>query len=125
MKKYKAHYVYPSSCPFYKVLALCPTFLILKMNSVTMGVSRELKKFTKWMGKMFLCPYLKVRGPFIAEWQLDNYKLIICISTKGFIWPVGPDLRWSIHRGHLEASMVFGPTLECFGDEVFDTLEGS
>jgi hypothetical protein len=39
--------VYPGSDPFYKIIVLHPTFLILKINSVTMGVSRELEKFTK------------------------------------------------------------------------------
>jgi hypothetical protein len=34
---------------------------------------------------MFLCPpYLKGRGPFIAGRRLDNYKLFVLISTKGF-----------------------------------------
>jgi hypothetical protein len=32
--------------------------------------------------------------------------------TIGFTWPVGPDLRWLIHRGRLDASIVFGPILE-------------
>jgi hypothetical protein len=27
---------------------------------------------------------LKVRGPFLAARRLDNYKLFISISTKGF-----------------------------------------
>jgi hypothetical protein len=39
--------VYPDSGPIYRVIALHPTFLILKMNNATMGVSRELRKFTK------------------------------------------------------------------------------
>jgi hypothetical protein len=30
-------------------------------------------------------PCLKGRAPFIAERRLDNYKLFISISTKGFI----------------------------------------
>jgi hypothetical protein len=30
----------------------------------------------------------------------------------GFTWPVDPDLRWSVHRGRLEAFTVFGPILE-------------
>jgi hypothetical protein len=47
MKNYKAHYSLSWSCPFYKVIAQRPTFLILKINSVTMGVSRELRKFAK------------------------------------------------------------------------------
>jgi hypothetical protein len=66
MKNYKAHYSLSWSCPFYKVIAQRPTFLILKINSVTMGVS------------------LKGRGPFIAGRRLDYYKLIISTSTKGF-----------------------------------------
>jgi hypothetical protein len=28
---------------------------------------------------------------------------------------VGPDLRWSVHRGQLEASTVFGSVLESSG----------
>jgi hypothetical protein len=28
---------------------------------------------------------------------------------------VGPDFRWSVRRGQLEASMVFGPVLESSG----------
>jgi hypothetical protein len=55
---------------------------------------------------------LKGRGPFITGRQLDNYKLFISISTKGFTRPVGPDLRGSVCRGRLEASTVFGPILE-------------
>jgi hypothetical protein len=47
--------VYPVLDPFYKVIALCPAFLILKMNNVIKGVSRELEKFAKWKGEMFLC----------------------------------------------------------------------
>jgi hypothetical protein len=39
--------VYPASDLFYKIIVLHPTFLILKINSVIMGVSRELEKFTK------------------------------------------------------------------------------
>jgi hypothetical protein len=39
--------VYPGSGPFYKVIALRPVFLILKMNIVIIGVSIELEKFSK------------------------------------------------------------------------------
>jgi hypothetical protein len=40
--------VYPGSGPYYEVIALRLLFLLLKkLNNVTMGVSRELKKFTK------------------------------------------------------------------------------
>jgi hypothetical protein len=39
--------VYLGSGLFYKVIALYPAFLILKINSVAMGVGRELKKFAK------------------------------------------------------------------------------
>jgi hypothetical protein len=31
-----------------------------------------------------MSPSLKGRGPFIAGRQLNNYKLLISISTKGF-----------------------------------------
>jgi hypothetical protein len=34
-----------------------PVFLILKMNSITMGVSKAPKKFAKWKGEMFLCVF--------------------------------------------------------------------
>jgi hypothetical protein len=37
--------VYHGSGPFYKVIALRPMLLILKMNSVIMGESRVLEKF--------------------------------------------------------------------------------
>jgi hypothetical protein len=57
-------------------------------------------------------PCLKGRGLFIAGRLLDNYKLIISISIMRFICLVGPDLRWSVHRGRLEASTVFGHLLE-------------
>jgi hypothetical protein len=93
--------VYPSSDPFYKVIALRSAFLILKMNSVIMVVSRELEMFAKWNGKMFLCPLPEGRGSFIAGRRLDNYKLIISISTKGFTWPVDLDLRRPVRRGLL------------------------
>jgi hypothetical protein len=33
---------------------------------------------------MFFCPLPEGRGPFIARRQLDNYKLIISVSKKGF-----------------------------------------
>jgi hypothetical protein len=58
-----------------------------------------------------MSPCSKGRG-FIVGRQLDNYKLIISISTMGFTRPVDPDLRWSVHRGQLEVSMVFEPVLE-------------
>jgi hypothetical protein len=35
-------------------------------------------------GNVLLSPCLKGRGAFIAERWLENYKLFICISTKGF-----------------------------------------
>jgi hypothetical protein len=57
-------------------------------------------------------PCLKGRGPFIARRRLDNYKLFISVSMKGFIWPLGPILRRYICRGLLDASTVFGPVLE-------------
>jgi hypothetical protein len=40
-------------------------------------------------GKFYCAPYLKGRVPFIAGRWLDNYKLFISISTKGFTLPVG------------------------------------
>jgi hypothetical protein len=52
-------------------------------------------------------PCLKGRGPFIARRWLDNYKLFISMSTKGFTSLGGPDLRRLVHRGWLEASTVF------------------
>jgi hypothetical protein len=66
---------------------------------------------------------------------LDNYELIIYISTKGFTWPVSPDLKWSVRRGWLKTSTVFESVLESSsslsgcslwlpgypGDEVDDT----
>jgi hypothetical protein len=57
-------------------------------------------------------PYLKGRGPFIDMMRLDNYKLFISVSTKGFTRPVGQILRTSVYQGRLEASTVFGPVLE-------------
>jgi hypothetical protein len=49
--------VYPSSGLCYEVIALRPTLLLLKkMNSIIMGVSWELKKFTNWKGEVFFCP---------------------------------------------------------------------
>jgi hypothetical protein len=63
-------------------------------------------------GNVLVSPYLKDRGPFIAGRQLDNYKLFIYVSTKGFTIPVGPNMRRSVHRGQLEVSTVFGPILE-------------
>jgi hypothetical protein len=94
MKK-KHTIVYPGWSPCYDVIALHPAFLLLKkMNNVTMGVSWVLDKFAKWKGEMFLCPPpWRVGGPFIAMRWLDNFKLIISISTMGFTWSVGPDLR--------------------------------
>jgi hypothetical protein len=47
MKNYKQIVFYTNAGIFYKIIALHPTFLILKMNSVTKGVSRELQKFAK------------------------------------------------------------------------------
>jgi hypothetical protein len=41
-------------------------------------------------GNVLVFPYLKGRGPFIAGKLLDNYKLIISISTMRFTLPVGP-----------------------------------
>jgi hypothetical protein len=35
-------------------------------------------------GNVLVSSCLKGRGAFIAERQLDNYKLFICISMKGF-----------------------------------------
>jgi hypothetical protein len=62
--------VYPGSGPCYEVIALHLAFLLLKkMNSITMGVNWELKKFTKWKGEMFFyhdcTPCLKGMGSFI------------------------------------------------------------
>jgi hypothetical protein len=53
MKNYKQIVFYTNAGIFYKIIALHPTFLILKMNNVTKGVSRELQKFAKWKGEMF------------------------------------------------------------------------
>jgi hypothetical protein len=39
MKNYKVDYSLFWFRPFYKVIALCLAFFVLKMNSVTMGVS--------------------------------------------------------------------------------------
>jgi hypothetical protein len=54
---------------------------------------------------------------------------------KGFTWLVGPDLRWSVRRGWLEAYSVFTLVLESTGcsfyppslpgDEVDDAWVGS
>jgi hypothetical protein len=40
------------------------------------------------------------KGPFIAGRRLDNYKLFISISTKGFTWLVDPDMRRSVGGAH-------------------------
>jgi hypothetical protein len=77
-----------------------------------MGWAESSKSSLSEKGKCLVSPCQKGRGPFIAESWLDNYKLLISISMKGFIRPVGPDLRRSVCWGRLEASMVFGPILE-------------
>jgi hypothetical protein len=77
--------VYPSSYPCYKVIAIRPTFFALKKkNSVTMGCVESSKTLLSEMGKCLVSPCLKCKGPFIAGRRLDNYKLFISISTKGF-----------------------------------------
>jgi hypothetical protein len=51
--------------------------------------------------------YLKGRGLLWTGKQSDNYELIISISVKGFTWPMGPYVRWSVRRGRLGTSTVF------------------
>jgi hypothetical protein len=104
--------VYPDSGPSYEVIALHPTFSVLtKKNSVIMGWAESSKSSLSEKGKCLVSPSLRGRGPFIAGRRLDNYKLFISISTKGFIRPVGQYLRRSVCRGRSLASMVFGPIL--------------
>jgi hypothetical protein len=50
--------------------------------------------------------------PFIFGRQLDNYKLIISMSSIGCQRPVSPDLGWLVCQCQLEASTLFGPVLE-------------
>jgi hypothetical protein len=52
-------------------------------------------------------PTWRVGDLLLTGKRLNNYKLIIFISTKGFTWPVRPDVIRSVCRGRLEASMVF------------------
>jgi hypothetical protein len=63
-------------------------------------------------GNVLVSPCLKCWGPFIVGRRLDNSELFISISTKGFTLLVGPNLRMSVCRGRLEASMVFRLVLE-------------
>jgi hypothetical protein len=49
---------------------------------------------------------------FIAGRRLDNKRLFISISTKGFTLPVGQAMRRSGCKSWLEPSTVFGPILE-------------
>jgi hypothetical protein len=65
-------------------------------------------------------PCLKGRGPFIIGRRLECYKLIISIFSIS-------DLRWSVHRGRLEASTVSRPVLEPSGlsFSVLRALQGS
>jgi siroheme synthase (precorrin-2 oxidase/ferrochelatase) len=48
------------------------------------GVSRELKDSLSERGKCLVSLCLKGRGNFIVGKWLDNCKLFISISTKGF-----------------------------------------
>jgi hypothetical protein len=57
--------VYPSSGLSFEVIVLHPAVWYWRWTIITMGVSRELEKFTKWMGKYSCASCLKGRGPFI------------------------------------------------------------
>jgi hypothetical protein len=76
------------------------------------GQAKSSRSSTSERGKCSCVPLPEGSGPFIAGRRLDNYKLIISISTMRFTWPVSSALRWSVHRGRFEASMVFRPVLE-------------
>jgi hypothetical protein len=56
-----------------------------KKNIVIMGGELRAQRVHYVKGEnVFISPCLKGRGPFIAVRRLDNYKLFISISTKGF-----------------------------------------
>jgi hypothetical protein len=55
LANYKAHYVLSSFRPLLGGNSPTSNNLILMMNSGDNGVSRELKKFARWRGKMFFC----------------------------------------------------------------------
>jgi hypothetical protein len=48
------------------------------------GLAESLRSSLSERGECSSVPCLKGRGPFIARRRLDNYKLIISISMKGF-----------------------------------------
>jgi hypothetical protein len=65
-----------------------------------MGWIESLKSTLSEREKCLVSSFQKGRVPFIAERQVDNYKLFISLSTKGFIWLVGPILRRSVEGFH-------------------------
>jgi hypothetical protein len=66
-----------------------------------MGWVESSRSSLRKRGGIFLCPPAwRVGGHFLAGRWLDNYKLIISISSLGFTWPVGPYLPWSVGRYH-------------------------
>jgi hypothetical protein len=69
MKNYKAHYSLSRFKPLQQGNSLTSSVFVLeKKNSVTKGLSRELKMFTKCKGEMFSpSPCLKGRGGFYSR----------------------------------------------------------
>jgi hypothetical protein len=106
-KNYKAHYSFSWFRPLLQ--GNSPTssiFVLKKKNNVTIGWAKSSRSSLRRREECSCVPCLKGRGPFIAGRWLDNYKLIISISSMGFTWLVGPDLRWLVCQGRLEASTV-------------------
>jgi hypothetical protein len=102
IKNYKAHYslswfrpLLQGNSPMSNIFCYIRRWTVLHWGELR---AREVHKVNG--GNVLVSTCLKGRGPFIATRHL------------GFTWPVGPDLRWSVPQGQLEASTVFGTVLE-------------
>jgi hypothetical protein len=86
MKNYKAHYSLSWFRPLLQSNRLTSSVFVIEEDEQCYNGGELRAREVRYVkgGHILVYPYLKGMGPFIDGRQLDNYKLIISISTMGF-----------------------------------------